>query len=325
MKRRAFIGLIGGAAATWPQLVRAQQPTMPVIGFLNSGSPGGFDSALKAFGRGLFDAGLAEGRNFVIEARWAEGEYSRLPELAADLVTRRVAVIVANGPAVLSVKAATSTIPIVFTAGFDPVEFGLVTSLGHPGGNLTGVSILNSELGPKRLELLRELAPAVAVMALLINPANPNAKSISNDVQVIAKNWGLQLHMLEASSEQSIADAFARFAELRVGGLVIGNDPFFTSRGRLLAELALRHGMPAIAQYREFVAAGGLMSYGGSLTNAYHLAGDYAGRILKGEKPADLPVQQSTTVELAINLKTAKAFGLSVPLSLLGRADELIE
>lgn len=324
MKRREFLGLVGGAAA-WPLTrVQAQQP-VSVIGFLNSGSPNGFDGALNAFGRGLLDADLAEGRNFVIEARWAEGEYSRLPELAAELVARRVAVIVANGPAVLSVKAATSTIPIVFTAGFDPVEFGLVASLGRPGGNLTGVSILNSELGPKRLELLRELAPAVTVMALLINPANPNAESISNDVRATAKNWGLQIQILEASSEQSIADAFAKFAELRVGGLVIGNDPFFTSRGRLLAGLAFRQAVPAIAQYREFVAAGGLMSYGGSLTGAYHLAGNYAGRILKGEKPADLPVQQSTTVELAINLKTAKAFGLAVPLSLLGRADDVIE
>jgi putative tryptophan/tyrosine transport system substrate-binding protein len=268
MRRREFLGFAGSAAAWLPTRVHAQQ-SVPVIGFLNSGSPGGFDSALKAFGRGLLDAGVAEGRNFVIEARWAEGEYSRLPEFAADLVARRVAVIVANGPAVLSVKAATSTVPIVFTAGFDPVEFGLVASLGHPGGNLTGVSILNSELGPKRLELLREFAPAVTVMALLINPANPNAESITSDVQATAKNWGLQVHILKASSEQGIADAFAKFAELRVGGLVIGNDPFFTSRGRLLADLALRQAMPAIAQYREFVVAGGLMSYGGSLTNAY--------------------------------------------------------
>jgi putative ABC transport system substrate-binding protein len=262
------MGFIGGAAAAWPLIRVHAQQSIPVIGFLNSGSPGGFDRALKAFHRGLLDAGLAEGQNFVIEARWAEGEYSRLPELAADLIARRVAVIVANGPAVLSVKAATSTIPIVFTAGFDPVEFGLVASLGHPGGNLTGVSILNSELGPKRLELLRELAPAVTVIALLINPANPNAESISNDVRATAKSWGLQVHILEAGSEQSIADAFAKFAELRAGGLVIGNDPFFTSRGRLLAGLTLRQAVPAIAQYREFAAAGGLMSYGGSLTNA---------------------------------------------------------
>jgi putative ABC transport system substrate-binding protein len=298
---------------------------MPIIGFLNSASPGSFDKELTAFRRGLFEAGFVEGKNVVIEARWAEGQYDRLPEFAADLIALRVNVIVANGPAVLSVKAMTSAIPIVFSTGFDPVKFGLVASLSRPGGNLTGVSILNVELGPKRLELLRELAPAVAVIALLINPANPNAETISREVQATAKNFGLQVHVLRASSEQSITDAFATFAQLRVGGLVIGNDPFFTSRSRQLADLTLRQTVPAIAQYREFAAAGGLMSYGGSLTHAYRLEGNYAGRILKGEKPADLPVQQSTTIELVINLATAKAFGLTVPRSLIGRADEVIE
>ena len=322
MNRRQMIGAL--AAAAWPLTARAQQ-TIPVVGFLNSGSPGSIDMALNAFHQGLLDTGFTEGRNFLIEARWAEGDYSRLPSLAGELIALRPAVIFANGPAIMSVKTGTATIPIVFTAGFDPIELGLVASLSHPGGNLTGVSILNSELGPKRLELLREAVPAVAVIALLVNPANPNAESIANNVRIRAKNWGLQVHILEANSDQGISDAFAKFAELKVDGLVIGNDPFFTSRGSFLAGLAFRRAVPAIAQYREFVLAGGLMSYGGSLTKAYHLAGNYTGRILKGERPADLPVQQSTTVELAINLKTAKAFGLSIPLSLLGRADEVIE
>jgi ABC-type uncharacterized transport system substrate-binding protein len=322
MNRRQMIGAL--AAAAWPLTARAQQ-TIPVVGFLNSGSPGSIDMALNAFHQGLLDTGFTEGRNFLIEARWAEGDYSRLPALAGELIALRPAVIFANGPAIMSVKTGTATIPIVFTAGFDPIELGLVASLSHPGGNLTGVSILNSELGPKRLELLREAVPAVAVIALLVNPANPDAESIANNVRIRAKNWGLQVRILEANSDQGISDAFAKFAELKVDGLVIGNDPFFTSRGSFLAGIAFRRAVPAIAQYREFVLAGGLMSYGGSLTKAYHLAGNYTGRILKGERPADLPVQQSTTVELAINLKTAKAFGLSIPLSLLGRADELIE
>jgi putative ABC transport system substrate-binding protein len=324
MKRRDFLGGLGSAATVWPIRARSE-PVIPVIGFLNSSSLDSYGNPRTAFRRGLLATGLAEGRDFVIEERWAEGVYGRLPALAADLVAQRVAVIVANGPAVMSVKAMTSTIPIVFSAGFDPIEFGLVASLSHPGGNLTGVSILNAELGPKRLEILRELVPTVAVVALLINPANPNAESISREFEATAKSGGLRVHILGASSEQGIVDAFDKVAELRIGGLVIGSDPFFTSRSRQLAELTRRLAVPAIAQYREFAAAGGLMSYGGSLTNAYQLAGNYAGRILKGEKPADLPVQQSTTIELVVNLGTAKAFGLTVPLSLLGRADEVIE
>jgi putative tryptophan/tyrosine transport system substrate-binding protein len=248
MNRRQMIGAL--AAAAWPLTARAQQ-TIPVVGFLNSGSPGSIDMALNAFHQGLLDTGFTEGRNFLIEARWAEGDYSRLPALAGELIALRPAVIFANGPAIMSVKTGTATIPIVFTAGFDPIELGLVASLSHPGGNLTGVSILNSELGPKRLELLREAVPAVAVIALLVNPANPNAESIANNVRIRAKNWGLQVRILEANSDQGISDAFAKFAELKVDGLVIGNDPFFTSRGSFLAGIAFRRAVPAIAQYRE--------------------------------------------------------------------------
>ena len=260
-----------------------------------------------------------------IEYRWADGQYDRLPAMAAELVERQVAVIAANGPAVPPAKAATAKIPIVFTAGFDPIELGLIASLNRPAGNLTGISILNAELGPKRLELLRELLPAATTIALLINPNNPSAVTVSRELEAVARTIGLKIHVLRASSEADLDAAFATLGQLRVSALAIGNDPFFNSRSARLAELASRHAMPAIYQYREFAAAGGLMSYGGSLTDSYRQAGIYAGKILAGAKPGDLPVQQSTKVELIINLKTAKALGLTVPLPLLGRADEVIE
>jgi ABC-type uncharacterized transport system substrate-binding protein len=323
MKRRKFMTLLSGALA-WPLAARAQQP-LPVIGFLNSASADAYARPLAAFREGLNTAGYVDGRNVAIEYRWANGQYDRLPAMAAELVERRVAVIAANGPAVPLAKAATATIPIVFTAGFDPIELGLIASLNRPGGNLTGVSILNAELGPKRLELLRELLPTATTVALLINPNNPSAETVSRELQAVARTIGLKIHVLHASTEAEIDAAFATLVELRARALAIGNDPFFNSRSAHLAALTNRHAMPAIYQYREFAAAGGLMSYGGSLTDAYRQAGIYAGRILAGAKPGDLPVQQSTKVELIINLKTAKALGLTVPLPLLGRADEVIE
>ena len=328
MNRREFISLLAGAAVApslaWPLAARAQQP-MPVIGFLNSASADAYARPLAAFRQGLGTAGYVEGRNVAIEYRWADGQYDRLAAMAGELVERRVAVIAANGPAVPLAKAATATIPIVFTAGFDPIELGLIASLNRPGGNLTGVSILNAELGPKRLELLRELLPAATTVALLINPNNPSAETVSRELQAVARTIGLEVHVLHASTEAELDAAFAGLTQLRASALAIGNDPFFNSRSARLAALTNRHAMPAIYQYREFAAAGGLMSYGGSLTDSYRQAGIYTGRILAGAKPGDLPVQQSTKVELIINLKTAKALGLTVPLPLLGRADEVIE
>jgi putative tryptophan/tyrosine transport system substrate-binding protein len=325
MRRREFIALLGSAALARPLAGHAQQSAMPVIGFLNSASAQAYARPLAAFREGLNTAGYVDGRNVAIEYRWADGHYDRLPAMAAELIDRQVAVIAANGPAVPLAKAATTTIPIVFTAGFDPIELGLIASLNRPGGNLTGVSILNAELGPKRLELLRELLPTATTVALLINPNNPSAATVSRELQAVARTIGLEIHVLHASTEAELDATFAGLAQLRASALAIGNDPFFNSRSAHLAALTNRHAMPAIYQYREFAAAGGLMSYGGSLTDSYRQAGIYTGRILAGAKPGDLPVQQSTKVELIINLKTAKALGLTVPLPLLGRADEVIE
>jgi putative tryptophan/tyrosine transport system substrate-binding protein len=326
MRRRQFITFLGGAAATWPLAAGAQQPKVPVIGFLASASPVPQARFVAAFQQGLAEAGYVAGKNVAIEYRWAESRYDRLPALAADLVRRQVAVIVASGgPSAPAAKAATTTIPIVFQIGVDPVEVGLVPSLNRPGGNLTGVTMLGVELGPKRLDLLHQLVPAAAVVGALLNPTRSNAEAESKDLQAAAGKLGLDLHILNAGTERDFDTVFATVAQLRMGGLVVGGDPLFNSQAEQLAALTIRHAVPAIYQLREFAAAGGLVSYGTSATDSYHQVGLYAGRILKGEKPADLPVQQSTKVELVINLRTAKALGITVPLSLLASADEVIE
>jgi putative tryptophan/tyrosine transport system substrate-binding protein len=325
MTRREFITLLGGAAAAWPFAARAQQPAMPVIGFLNSASPGGYVPMVAAFRQGLKEAGYVESQNVAVEYRWAEGQYDRVPLIALELVDRRVAVLVANTPGVLAVKAAITTTPIVFTTAGDPVQIGLVGSMSRPGGNVTGATNLGFELTSKRLELAHELVPTASVIAALINPANSSAEPQLRDLQAAARTLGVQLHVVHASSERNFGMVFANLAELRPGALVIANDGFFISRNEQLATLAARHALPAIFQDHAFAAAGGLMSYGGSLPETYRQAGIYTGRILKGEKPADLPVVQSTRFELIINLKTAKALGLEIPPTLLARADEVIE
>jgi putative ABC transport system substrate-binding protein len=325
MRRREFIGLIGGAAAL-PLKARAQQSAMPVIGFLNGASPDGYAQAVAAFRQGLKEAGYVDGQNVTIEYRWADGQYDKLPALAADLVRRQVSVIAATStPANLVAKASTSTIPIVFTAGGDPVQLGLVTSLNRPGGNLTGVNTLNFELAPKRVELVHELLPTATVIGFLVSPEIPGLETQTMASRAAAAMFGLQLNVLHASTEAELDDAFTTFLQMRASALIIAGDVFFNSRAELLAALAIRHGVPAIFQGHTFAAAGGLMSYSASLDDSYRLAGVYTGRILKGEKPADLPVQQSTKIELVINLRTAKALGITFPLSLLGRADEVIE
>ena len=326
MQRREFITLLGGAA-TWPLAARAQQPAMPVIGFLRNTAATGSKPIVTAFFQGLKEAGFVDGQSVATEYRWADNQNDRLPALAADLIRRQVAVIVAAGiPAALAAKAATTTIPIAFEVGADPIEAGLVVSLNRPGGNLTGATTVNVELAPKRLELVHEVVPTTRSIALLVNPASPfNAERLSTDTQIAARTLGLQLYVLHASTESDFDTVFASLVQMRAGALVINNDAFFLNRIEQLAALTVRHSVPTISAYREFTAAGGLMSYGGSLTDAYRLTGVYAGRILKGDKPADLPIQQATKVELYINQKTAKALGLTMPQALLSRADDVIE
>jgi putative tryptophan/tyrosine transport system substrate-binding protein len=324
MKRREFLFSLAGAMAASGSL-RAQQKTMPVIGYLNSASPGPYSPFVAAFHQGLGETGYVEGKNVAIEYRWAEGHYERLPALVADLVGRGVDVIATSGtPPAQAAKNATSTIPIVFSVG-DPVGLGLITSLSRPGGNLTGVSNLAVELNPKRLELVSELVPQARVIPLLVNQNNPNTGRNIEDMQSAARLKALQLPILKAGTESEIDAAFATVVRLHAGALVVATDPFLNSRRDQLVALASRHAVPAIYYWREFPAAGGLISYGPSNTAAYRQVGIYTGKILKGAKPADLPVQQPTTFELVVNLKTAEALGLTVPPSILARADEVIE
>ena len=326
MRRREFITLLSGAAATWPFSVRAQQPALPVIGFLNGSSPAGYARMVDTFRQGLKETGYVEGQNVAIEYRWAEGHLDRLPALAADLVRRQVSVIAATStPANLVAKNATSTIPIVFTTGSDPVQLGLVTSLARPSGNVTGVTQLSTEILPKRIELAHELVPTATTIALLVNPTDLTADFAVKGAQAAALTLGLQLHVLRASTEAELNDAFNAVLQMRAGVFVIATSVFFNGLVEQMAALATHHLVPTIYEYRQFVTAGGLISYGPELTDSYRLAGIYTGRILKGEKPAELPVQQATKVELLINLKTAKALSLIVPPALLARADELIE
>jgi putative ABC transport system substrate-binding protein len=329
MRRRNFIALLGGAAATWPLAARGQQQAaMPVVGFLGSESPVRWATYVSAFQQGLREVGYVEGRNVAIEYRWAEGQNERMLGLLADLLRRPVSVLAVPGstPAALAAKAATTTVPIVFAIAADPVQIGLVTSLNRPGGNVTGVVTLNIEIAPKRLELLHELFPTATSFALLVNPANPSlAEPVSQHVQTAARTLGVKLHVLHASNEPELLEALATAVRLQLAGLVVAPDPFFNGRIEQLAALTIRHALPAAYQWREFTAAGGLLSYGSSITDVYRQSGVYVGRIIKGEKPADLPVEQTTKVELFINLTTAKALGLTIPLPLLGRADEVIE
>jgi putative ABC transport system substrate-binding protein len=325
MRRREFVALIGSATATWPLAVRAEQTAMPVIGFLNGGSSDGYAASVAGFHQGLKEGGYIDGQNVKIEYRWADDVYDRLPAMAMDLVRRNVTAIVANTPAVRAAQEATKTIPIVFITGADPVAFGLVDSLSRPGGNLTGVASLVDEVGPKRLEVVHELLPSATIVGLLINPNNPRAAVQARESQAAGGALGQEIHILNARTESEIDTAFTTFGQMRAAAVVLVNDALFNSRLNQLAAIAARHVIPAVSPWREFAVAGGLMSYGISAPDLYRQAAIYLGRILKGEKPADLPVQQSTKVELIVNLKTAKALGLAVPLSLLGRADEIIQ
>jgi len=324
MKRREFLGVLSGAATAWPLAAHAQQP-MPVIGFFG-GTSAELGGRLPAFRRGLEEAGFVEGRSTAIEYRYAEQQFNRLPAFAAELVHRPVNVLVAGGiPAALAATSATTIIPIVFFVAGDPVKLGLVARMNRPGGNVTGVTSLGGELSQKRLELARELIPKATSFAVLVNPNNPNTETIIKDAQAAAHSLAVQLHVMRASSTSDIESHFTTMAQRRIGALVVGNDGLFMNWTVQIARLSIRHAMPTIFQTPEFAAAGGLMSYGSSNTDAYHQVGVYTGRILKGEKPGDLPVVQSTKIELIVNLKTAKALGITVPLALLGRADEVIE
>jgi putative tryptophan/tyrosine transport system substrate-binding protein len=328
VRRRDFLGVLGGAVVALPVVARGQQSAMPVIGYLGSESPKLFETRLRAFRQGLSSTGFDEGRNVKIDYEWAEGRNERLPSLVADLVRRNVNVIATPGSiaAALAAKAATETIPIVFETGADPVVTGLVASLNRPGGNLTGVSSLNAEVGPKRLELLHELLPAATDFALLVNSTNPkNAEVTTRDLQVAAVALKLKLHVMNASKESDFETVFGELAKMHFGGLVVANETFFANRSEQLAALAVRHAVPAIHQSRAFAVAGGLMGYGGSIKESHSQAGVYVGRILKGEKPTELPIQQVTKVEFVLNLRAAKVLGLNPSLSFIARADEVIE
>jgi putative ABC transport system substrate-binding protein len=326
MKRRAFIAGLG-AATTWPFVVRAQQSAVPVVGYLSSRSPNESAGVAAAFRQGLGQTGFTVGQNVAIEYRWAEGHYDRLPALAAELVNLKVAAILAAGgpPSALAAKKATSTIPVIFSAADDPVGLGLVASLSRPGGNVTGMSLFNSDLGAKRLALLHELVPSAGVVAYLTNPANPSAKLEVKAVQEAAKTFGVDLLVVDASTDQEIEAAFARLTERHIGAVIVAGEPFFDSRRAAIVELAAKNAIPASYSWRENVALGGLLSYGTTINESYRNSGIYCGRILKGERPADLPVMQPTKFEMTINLKTARTLGLNVPATLLTGADEVIE
>lgn len=326
MRRRDFVKVVGGGAAAFPFAAQAQKPAIPVVGYLSANTSSGDARPVKAFVKGLDETGYEDGKTVKIEYRWADGRYDRLPSMAADLVRGRVAVIAALGtPAVRAAKAATATIPIAFSTIADPVQIGFVASLNRPGGNLTGVTLLAVEVGPKLLEMLREVVPSATVIALLVNPTNPNSETQSKSTQEAARRLGLELYVLHASVERDFDTVFAKLHELKASALIIGQDVYFNAESARLAAMTVRHAIPAIYALPEFAAAGGLFSYGASRSDAWRQVGIYVGRILKGEKPAELPIVQPTKFELTINLKTARALGLAVPTSLLASADEVIE